>query len=241
MSSLVAGVNGAVIVSTFSSELIGTFVLPRTVPATAVLLTEPIIPIIPRQSNERPSSHHFSCPRPVINVGAKINTATKKISQALERFKKVIDPILSLHGKISATISNLKTRVYQKLGLMCFLPKLIRPFQPYLEYTRCKLGLNEDEFMEPPPCNISRCIDPKIEDREITRDLGLPNLDSMVDGMASTLDDCFDDMEKVDYGARVLAKLVDDESCDDPRYESICKDLISEDRIILDTSCQSQR
>ena len=138
-------------------------------------------------------------------------------------------------------ISNLKTRVYRKVGLMCFIPKLIRPFEPALKYARCKLGLNEDEFMETPPCNSSACVDPRIEDREITRDLGLPNLDSMVDGMASTLDDCFDDMEKITYGARVLAKIVDDASCDEPRYESICQSLIAENRVVPQNRCQSIR
>ena len=90
-----------------------------------------------------------------------------------------------------------------------------------------------------PPCNNTVCMEPSIQERVITRDLGLPNLDFMVDGMTSTLDDCFDDMQKIMYGSRVITKLIDDESCDDPRYESICQDLIAQNRIVSEENCQT--
>ena len=82
---------------------------------------------------------------------------------------------------------------------------------PILEYTRCKLGLNEDGFMETPPCLDTSCLEPNVQDRPISRDMGIPNFDFMA-GKVSTLDDCFPDMEKIAYGARVIAKLVDDQS-----------------------------
>jgi hypothetical protein len=95
--------------------------------------------------------------------------------------------------------------------------------------------------METPPCNATACKDPRIEDREITRDMGLPNLDFMVDGMVSTLDECFDDMPKVRYGSRVLVKIVDDGSCDDPKYASICQEMIEQNRIVSEDDCQTPR
>ena len=127
----------------------------------------------------------------------------------------------------------------KKLRLTCLFPKLIRPFEPILSYTKCKLGLSDDGFMVTPPCNASVCTNPIIEDRMIIRDLGLPNLDNMIMEEVSTLDDCFNDMEKVEYGTRIHAKLIDDESCSNPRYTSICQSMIEQDRVVLENECQS--
>ena len=77
--------------------------------------------------------------------------------------------------------------------------------------------------------------------KEITRDKGLPNLDFMMEGRVNTMDDCFTDMDKVIYGARVKAKLVDDQPCDDPKYESICQEAIEQNRMILQDSCETSR
>ena len=55
----------------------------------------------------------------------------------------------------------------------------------------------------------------------------------------STLDDCFNDMEKVEYGTRIHAKLIDDGSCSNPRYTSICQSMIEQDRVVLENECQS--
>ena len=238
VTSLVSGINGATVVSAFSSSISGSFVVARSVPATAVLLAEPVLPIIPltsRQSSHSSSSDHHSCPRPIINVGAKLKTAEKKLSPILAIFSIIFKPII----KFNSLISNMKSRIFQKLGLMCVIPKLTRPFVPFFKHFQCKLGLNEDDFMDAPPCNATVCIDPNIEDREITRDIGLPNLDDMVDGMDSTLDDCFADMTKVEYGSRILAKLVDDMPCDDPKYNATCEELVEEKRMISEDDCQS--
>ena len=93
--------------------------------------------------------------------------------------------------------------------------------------------------METPACDLNACKEPSLEDREITRDRGLPNLDFMADGMVSTMDDCFADMEKITYGARVIAKLVDDKSCDAPEYESICQELLAQNRTIFEQDCRT--
>ena len=93
--------------------------------------------------------------------------------------------------------------------------------------------------MDTPPCNATVCSMPTIEDRPITRDRGMPNWDFMMVGRVSTMDDCFSDMEKVTYGTRVLAKVVDDKSCDEPEYKSICQTLIEQNRTVIQDTCQS--
>ena len=235
MSSLTAGIPGSNVISVFSSNVAGSFVAPRTVPATAVIITEPPIIRISRQ-HQSPSYHpNNACPRPVFDVGQKIEDTTNKLSPVLDKLSKFTEPI----SRIQSKISDIKAMIFRKLGLSCLIPSLLRPFYPILSYTRCKLGLNDDEFMETPPCNASLCTNPTIEEQMITRDLRLPNLENMIDGEVATLDDCFDDMEKVEYGARIYAKLVDDESCEDPRFASICQTQIDQNRILMDNECQS--
>ena len=95
--------------------------------------------------------------------------------------------------------------------------------------------------METPPCNAALCREPNIEDRVITRDRGVPNLDVMIEGQVSTMDDCFGDMRKVVYGTRVQAKLVDDESCENPRYQPLCQEEIYQNRILLEQNCLSPK
>ena len=236
VSSLVAGIPGAVALSVFSSSIPGSFAVPRTIPATAVLITEPSIVTTSRQSVNSHTRQHHTCPRPVINIGQKLKNAQNKLSPILERFSKLIGAI----GSIQSKISDAKSRFFRKLGLACLFPKLTRPFQPIFTYTRCKLGLNDDGFMETPPCNASACINPKIENRPITRDRGLPNLDIVMMGEVSTMDDCFNDMTKVEYGTRVHAKLVDDVSCEDPRYASICQSMMEQNRVLFEDQCGSE-
>lgn len=223
----------------FSSTVPGTFAVPRTVPATAVLVAEPGISATSRQSAHPTAHRQQSCPRPIIPFGRKIKIAETKINPILDRFSKITTPISNVQSKISNTFSSIKVKILEKLGLQCLFPKLLRPFEPMFKYVQCLLGLNEDGFMEPPPCNRSACMNTDTEDRVITHDRGLPNIDLMIDGKVSTMDDCFDDMEKVVYGGRILAKLVDDESCDNPKYEKMCQDLINEDRMLLEENCET--
>lgn len=133
--------------------------------------------------------------------------------------------------------SRAKATFYERLGLSCLVPKLVRPWMPIFQYLQCKLGLHTDDFMEAPQCNSDRCVDPVIEDREITNDLGLPNLDNQMLEV-STIDDCFQDMRKIEYGARILVKVVDDASCDDPQYKDSCESVMEENRIISEEECE---
>ena len=237
MSTLVAGLSGAVVISVFSSNLPDTFVVPRTLPAIAILVSEPAIPSLSSRSEQSVEDRPQSCPRPVINAGSAIKFKKQKISPAVIKLSNILEPF----KKLVSPISNLKSRVYQKLKLDCLFPKLLRPYQPMFKYFRCKLGFPEDEFMQTPPCNVSVCVNPKIEEQEITRDLGLPNLDFMIEDQVNTMNDCFGDMANVLYGARVRAKLVDDESCDDPRYRKICQELIEQNRMLVEESCENSR
>ena len=229
-----AGISGAVVVSVFASDLIGTFVLPRTVPATAVILSEPPTARLSRQSAPNLQK---ACPRPVIDVGAILNAKSQQISPLVTKLSKISERISSVTSPISA----LKSRAYKTLGIECLFPKLIRPFQPIFKYTRCRLGLTNDGFMNTPSCDASTCVNATVEIKEITRDKGLPNLDFMMEGRVNTMDDCFADMDKVIYGARVVAKLVDDQPCDDPKYESMCQEAIEQKRMILEDNCETSR
>ena len=89
--------------------------------------------------------------------------------------------------------------------------------------------------------SCSSCLEPSSEIKQVTRSLGMmEEIDEILENEVSTLDDCFDDMKKVTYGSRVVAKLVDDVSCDDPRYEGICEELMTQGRVIDEDSCQSE-
>ena len=109
VTSLVSGLNGATTLAVFSSNVPGSFVLPRTVEATAVLIAEPPLPLlIPRTFD---TSHFIQeeCQRPVINVGAKINQTTIKLTPFLNRVSKITDLI----SKVQGTFSDLKSRIFQ--------------------------------------------------------------------------------------------------------------------------------
>ena len=46
-------------------------------------------------------------------------------------------------------------------------------------------------------------------------------------------------MKKVTYGSRVLAKIVDDQPCEDVRYQGICQELIFQNRVLFEENCRS--
>ena len=95
--------------------------------------------------------------------------------------------------------------------------------------------------MDTPPCNKTSCLDPAIQDQHITRDRGIPNFDFMMEGRVSTLDDCFPQMEKITYGARIIARIVDDQPCDVPKYNAICEEAIQNNRTVFEESCQNPK
>ena len=230
---LTAGITGAVVISVFSSDIPGSFVVPRTpgTAATATIFSEPDDSIprtsISRQFSSGNSHHNQACPRPKLRLGAKINRIKEK-----NLLQKISDRISNVRAKLAP----LKMRLINKLGIGCLVPKIIRPFEPTFRYLRCKLGLDEDEYMEAMECNSVNCDEP-LEDKVITNDLNAPL--QMMDLDVQTMSDCFGDMREVIYGARVLVKIVQDESCDDPNNQDICQELFNEDRIIEEERCQA--
>ena len=220
-------------IAVFSSILAGTFVIERLIPATAVIIAEPPNLITPRHSE---SHSRQLCPRPIIDVIGKLNNTQIKFLPILSGFSKITTPFSNLQSKLS----ELKSKLFQELGLACLFPRLLRPFEPIFAYAKCKLGVNDDGFMQTPPCNAADCRNnARIEDKIITRDRGLPNLDFMVDGAVREIADCFPDMARVRYGSRVLVKIVDDQPCEDPRYKSICDEAMDMNQIVLEENCQS--
>ena len=53
------------------------------------------------------------------------------------------------------------------------------------------------------------------------------------------MDNCFPEMEETLYGARILTKLVNDQPCQDQRYEAVCEELFSQDKIIVEAGCET--
>ena len=221
--------------SVYSSDLPQSgFLLPRSVDATAVSFTEPDDAIprtsISRQSTYGNSHHDDACNRPIINLGRTINRFTNKKSPFIDLVSKRFE-------KVRSRIGSIKMGLYDKLRISCLFPKLIRPFEPTFRYLRCKLGLDDDEYMEAAQCNAMACEE-SLQDQVITNDLG-PAPMAMMNLDVQTMSDCFDDMREVQYGARVLAKIVRDQSCDDPQYQDICQGLMSEDRVLEEENCRT--
>ena len=222
--------------SVYSSDLPQSgFLIPRTVDATAAIFTEPDDAIprtsISRQYNHANSHHSHACQRPIIRFGAKINRLKEKTSFL---FDKVSKPI----GKLEEKIGSLKMRFVDKLGIGCLAPKLIRPFETMFQYIRCKLGLEEDKFMEAAQCNAMRCEE-SLEEQVITNSRPAPMIMMNLD--VQTMSDCFEEMREVTYGTRVLAKIVRDQPCDDPQYQEICQKQFSENRVIEEENCRTTK
>ena len=133
-----------------------------------------------------------------------------------------------------------KAKLYEKLRIQCAIPKLLRPWEPYFDYYRCRLGLQNDEFMEAPACNATLCVNPVIEQREITRSIPVPDME-ITPLEVNTIDDCFPDMKKVQYGSRVLVKIVDDDSCEDIRNAELCQELLDQNRVISEEDCKTPK
>ena len=239
ISFLLSGIDESVPIAVFSSNIKGSFLVPRTLKATAVLFAEPPISSASKKSSDAATPHQpISCPKPIIPLRTKLNVAERKIVPVLNRFSKITTPFYNVRYRLSGIASS----IVQKLKLQCLIPKLTRPFESFFKYTRCLLGLNGNSLMKNAlPCNVSFCKNPKTERKIITHDRGVPNLDFTIEGQVSTIEDCFSDMEKVVYGARIRVKIVDDESCDDPKYKDICEEAIINNRILSEENCQSQR
>ena len=231
------------------------FVVPRTVPATALLFSEPDVTLpgtsISRRSSSNPTQ--MSCSRPIIPLGSVVNKITstvqtlpgwllRNLSPPLLRPKvdTAIDQFTSTYAGIIGMVSMYKSAAVDKARLSCLIPTLRRPFEPILEHFRCKLGISENPYMEAPPCDPTICSSSEVEEREITMTKPIPSM-VLMNISVETIDDCFNDMTKLVYGSRVLIKSVDDESCDDPRFSDMCQELLKKDKVIMEDSCKSPR
>ena len=101
MSFLSIGLSDVTILGVFSTALPGTFVIPRTVNATAIFFKEPDSILTSRQSHYTNSNHR----------------ACKKTTIPLGKIKRRFQPILDKISKITRPISKIKSRVYQKIGI----------------------------------------------------------------------------------------------------------------------------
>ena len=210
------------------------FLVPRTVPATAVIFTEvPSAGTRRKKDNFEPSENtHFTCPRPVLPIGQKLNSIHQTFSPIID---KIPETIITFQSKLTM----LKAKILDQLGLQCVVPILYKPYLPFLSYMRCLLGLDNDTgFMSAPSCNTKMCRRLEIEEREITHRLRVPDFE-VTDLRVRTLDNCFRDMDGMQYGTRILVKLVDDQSCGEPRYSSVCDELLTQNRVVMDTRCET--
>lgn len=248
VAALIAGIEGAVVLSVFSTELDGTFRAPRTLPATAVLFSEPD-PIVPRTSISRRSSTDSSdgpppsfCPMPIIPTHAIIHGLKSSAQRVYERtipggLRKRFETIYRKGAVVYSKFSLIKAKAWQDAQLGCLIPYLTQPFQPVLQYVRCKIGL-DDGFMEA-PSNCTMCTDPSQEDRTITNDLNVPNIQDEMN--VRTLSDCDPSMPTISYGVRTIIKIIDDEDCENPKNQELCLEIEKEGRIIDEDACEMPR
>ena len=229
MSLLSLGLSGVTVLSVFSSALPGTFILPRTVDATAILFKESITLIGAKQYSYTKKKKK-SCSKTIIHLG---------------KAKRRLAPFLNKLTKVTKPISSLKSKLYKKIGLSCIFPKFLRPYQSVILRLLCKFGLEEDDnqgFIETgnSECESENiCREPSLEERVITRSHGYSSYYSSSQNQVETYDDCFQEKEKITYGSRVIAKIVNDSSCDDPLYRGICQELSIQNKIVFEDECQS--
>ena len=140
MATLVSGLSGAVVISIYSTELDqSSFLVPRTVPATAVIFSEPEISVprttISRNSffatSKRPT---FACNRPILPLGPKINAlnnaatsifdhyVAKPISEPNHLLLKQASPFINRAynrwASVANNVSNAFTFVQQRVSMM---------------------------------------------------------------------------------------------------------------------------
>ena len=231
---LTAGIRGAVVLSVFSTALpVSGFLLPRTVPATAVLFAEPTS--ISRTDNH---NHDPTCNRPIINLGSTISSITTHPFIDLVKSNPVVDRVRQNFDMLQSILGDIKMRLPDHLDLACVIPRLSKPIQPLLDKISCTLGLDEDA-MESAKCNEVRCEDSGQEEKQISHDLG-PVPMKVMNLKVETMSDCFQPGLEITYGVRILAKLQDDASCDNLENTETCQRLIEEGRVIQQESCTTE-
>ena len=99
VSSLVIGLTGAVIVSIYSTEFIANsgFIVPRTIPSTAVIFSEPNNNMQETSSSRKsvPNVVHKSCSRPLFQQGTIVKTSNSFKKRLLHQMvEKLVPPPL---------------------------------------------------------------------------------------------------------------------------------------------------
>ena len=197
-----------------------TFAIPRIAPATAFVMKESDTPISRRTT--KANSNDNSCQATKASKGAIL----KKISE-------IGSPIFS-------PLSAAKSKILRRLGWECYGPRFLKPFEPLIERLTCKLGLTDDRFMPTPPCNLKKCVKPLLQESSISRDMGFANPeDSLPKGTAYSNAECFNDIEPVRFGLRVITTLMNDAPCEDPRYQKMCQEALLQNRMILEDDCRT--
>ena len=235
MSSLIAGINGGTTIRVFSSDLPGTFSVARAIPATGILITEPPVPTLSRQTEDQVSYNQYSCLGPIIDIGSKLEATKNKLIPIVTWFLDLFPFI----ARLFAEISSLRSKIIKKLGLACLLPKLLKPVHPFIKRVKCILGLDNKGLVETQQRSDNLCSNPVIYDRKINLDQRFTNQDFRAQDTGNRVDECFEEMETETYGARVILRLVDDQPCDDPRFKSICRETISRGHVIFESDCQT--
>ena len=126
---LTSGLQGATVLAVFSSSLPETFILPRTVPATAILFKEADAQPIYRKTSFM-KQRQKACPRKVVPRGD---------------VKKKQFPIFKKISTITESFNSVKTKIYSKLGLSCLFPKFAERFRLDLAFIIC---LTAVDFMQ---------------------------------------------------------------------------------------------
>ena len=158
-----------------------------------------------------------------------------------QKLPPILETTLSSIKSFYTKIGLIKAQIFDFLRLQCLIPTILQPYKPVLIYIRCLLGLNSDSSIKVPSGRSIQCSQTENEVREITRHLNVNLNQDFTNLRVRTTADCFPNQKKIRYGARILAKLVDDESCDDIRYQSICDTLLNENRVVMIDSCNSER
>ena len=214
--------NDGTMLSVFSSEMNDTFAMPRASPANAFIVKESE----PSLADPPPASPE-SCRRDNRRqVSEESDSIFKTMAEALQ---PIIQPIEAA-----------KAQFLRKMGAECYGPRMLRPLQPKIENLKCKLGLIDDRFMPTPPCDFEKCgMTPKLQEMEITRDMGFADPEALVEGQINSRGDCFNDIEPIAFGIRVQAMILKDVDCADIRYQQMCQDTMYENRIIWEEDCSS--
>ena len=102
------------------------------------------------------------------------------------------------------------------------------------------LEIRDNETVKTDCASLPQCEVGDLEERVIDRELpnpscpiGLcPDLDELLEGEINMASKCIRGMKEPSFGVRVRVMLIDDASCDDPRYTPICEEEMAKSRVV---------